>query len=189
MPGAVRPGERRAFARLGMALFLAALAMLFLAALVGYVLVRLRADDAIPVRLPAVFWWSTATLVASGLALVAAVRAAARERGRRLRLALLASAALAAAFVALQVPGMAQLLEEHRAASGDRPSHQGLVLSIVFLHAMHVLGGLVPLGVVVARGLAGRYDHERHLPIRLLATYWHFLEAVWLVTLAVFVAF
>ena len=32
----------------------------------------------------------------------------------------------------------------------------------------------------------GKYDHERHFPIRFSALYWHFLDVVWVVMLGCF---
>jgi cytochrome c oxidase subunit 3 len=49
------------------------------------------------------------------------------------------------------------------------------------LHALHVLGGLVPVGVVTARAFRGDYSAARHSGVEYAAMYWHFLDVVWVV--------
>ena len=61
-----------------------------------------------------------------------------------------------------------------------------MVVVLAFLHALHVAGGIIALGVVAVRASHGRYDHERHFAVDFTANYWHFLDIVWLVMLASF---
>lgn len=57
--------------------------------------------------------------------------------------------------------------------------------SLVGLHAFHVTAGLVMLSIVLIFGLAGRV-REEHLPrVEVLALYWHFVDAVWVVVFTV----
>ncbi|HWC18544.1 MAG TPA: cytochrome c oxidase subunit 3 [Terriglobales bacterium] len=57
--------------------------------------------------------------------------------------------------------------------------------SLVGLHAFHVTAGLLMLSIVLIFGLAGRVQME-HLPrIGVLALYWHFVDAVWVVVFTV----
>ena len=57
------------------------------------------------------------------------------------------------------------------------------------LHAAHVVGGLIPLGVVLAKSVRGRYGSGYHPGVRYMAMYWHFLDVVWIVLFAVLVIF
>jgi cytochrome c oxidase subunit 3 len=57
---------------------------------------------------------------------------------------------------------------------------------LAFLHALHVIGGIGFLGFVIAQASQQRYDHERHWTVDNCASYWHFLDAVWIVMLATF---
>ena len=61
-----------------------------------------------------------------------------------------------------------------------------MVYVLALLHALHVAGGVVALGIVSTRSWLGRYDHERHWPVDFTAQYWHFLDAVWIFMLAAF---
>jgi cytochrome c oxidase subunit 3 len=56
---------------------------------------------------------------------------------------------------------------------------------LVGLHAAHVLGGFIPLGMVHARLLRRDYSSSRHDGMTFCVQYWHYLGIVWLVLLGV----
>lgn len=56
---------------------------------------------------------------------------------------------------------------------------------LVGLHALHVLGGFVPLGLVHARLLRRDYSSSRHDGMTFCVQYWHYLGIVWLVLLGI----
>jgi cytochrome c oxidase subunit 3/cytochrome o ubiquinol oxidase subunit 3 len=53
------------------------------------------------------------------------------------------------------------------------------------LHAFHVTVGLIMLSVVLIFGLAGRVGTNQFRRIDVLALYWHFVDAVWVVVFTV----
>ena len=57
--------------------------------------------------------------------------------------------------------------------------------SLVGLHAFHVTAGLVMLSIVAIFTLAGRVDVEQSRRTEVLAMYWHFVDAVWVVVFTV----
>jgi cytochrome c oxidase subunit 3/cytochrome o ubiquinol oxidase subunit 3 len=57
--------------------------------------------------------------------------------------------------------------------------------SLVGLHAFHVTAGLIMLSVVHIFGLAGRVDDVQFRRVDVLALYWHFVDAVWVVVFTV----
>jgi cytochrome c oxidase subunit III len=56
---------------------------------------------------------------------------------------------------------------------------------LVGLHAAHVLGGFVPLGLVHARLLRRDYSSSRHDGMTFCVQYWHYLGIVWLLLLGI----
>jgi cytochrome c oxidase subunit III len=56
---------------------------------------------------------------------------------------------------------------------------------LVGLHAAHVLGGFVPLGLVHARLLRRDYSSSRHDGMTFCVQYWHYLGLVWLALLGI----
>jgi cytochrome c oxidase subunit III len=57
--------------------------------------------------------------------------------------------------------------------------------SLVGLHATHVIIGLIMLGTVLLFSLTGHIRHEHSERIQVLALYWHFVDAVWIVVFSV----
>ena len=166
--------------RLGMRLFLVSLGILFGASLIGYLVIRWRADDWPPPGtpdLPAGLWVSTAILAVLSALLVVAVRSARAVETIDLVRQLAAATALAVAFLAAQTANWVSM-----AAGGELPRQSLLLFGFyVFtvLHALHVLGGVVPLVLVTLRARQGRYVDDPE-PVELVASYWHFLGVAWL---------
>ncbi len=57
--------------------------------------------------------------------------------------------------------------------------------SLVGLHAIHVIVGLIMLSLALAFSLAGRVKEEHAEKLEVLSLYWHFVDAVWVVVLLV----
>jgi len=171
---------------LGMTVFLASLSVLFLASLVGYLIVRSRAATWPPegsAGLPGSLWLSTAVIVAASFAVHAALTGIRRGNPTRLLVGLLATAALGVAFLVLQAFNWLELVS--RDVSPGRDLYGFTFYMLTGLHAAHVVGGLIPLGITVVRAFLGKYTWASYGGVRNVATYWHFLDVVWLVLFAV----
>ena len=46
-------------------------------------------------------------------------------------------------------------------------------------HGAHVLGGIVGIAVVLARGMRGQFSAEHHVAVEAVHYYWHFVDVVW----------
>lgn len=57
--------------------------------------------------------------------------------------------------------------------------------SLVGLHASHVIVGLIMMFVVLMFALGRRVQHEHAERVKVLAMYWHFVDAVWVVVFTV----
>jgi len=57
--------------------------------------------------------------------------------------------------------------------------------SLVGLHASHVIVGLLLLSIILISSLRGKLDHGHHEHVEMIAWYWHFVDAVWVVVLTV----
>lgn len=172
--------------RIGMWLLFTSLAMLFLPLLIIYALLRLRYAEWPPpgVHSPSVgFLLATALLLGVSGSLHVSLQ---RIRGGRLRTFrgyTLVALGLAVAFVLCQI-GNWSLLFSGTFSEETRP----LIFFLYFftgIHALHVIGGVVPLALVAMR--TNRYSPANHNGPRYVAMYWHFLDGVWLVMLAAFI--
>jgi cytochrome c oxidase subunit 3 len=171
-------------------IFLATLAVLFLAAIVGYLVVRLKAADWPPPgmpRLPAGLWTATALLVAGSVTIHRAwrlIRAGERSASTRwLGVTLL----LGCAFLGAQSWNWWGLIRLHLTATSNLYAFTFFMLT--GLHAAHVVGGIALLATVFARSRRGRYGSGHHPGVTYAAMYWHFLDAIWLLLFAVMVLF
>lgn len=177
---------QRARARLGLMLFLVSLGVLFVASMVAYIALRLSRPEGVatpPIELPAGLWVSTLVLLASGLA----IHRAQRQALPQVRPWLLLSFAGGVAFVAVQFPSMLYLLEAHRSLLSARLyASYGLAFGLIVIHALHVLGGMAPLGWLAWKAANNRLLPSHRPVLRACATYWHFLEGVWLVLFGLF---
>jgi cytochrome c oxidase subunit 3 len=168
----------------GMRLFLLSTGILFGSILIGFVCIRLLAVESPQLPpLPWGLWVSTLLLLASSVTIQAA-RVAARRGGRgRLQGLLTATTLLGFAFLVVQTVCWIVWLEPMRASLGQ--AEQVFLLTgfytLTGLHALHVVGGLVPLVVITARARAGRYSPQFHPGVIYTAMYWHFLGGVWVV--------
>ncbi len=159
----------------GLWAFLGTVTMLFIGFTSAYIL-RRASPDWQPLAAPPILWLNTAVLLASSVGLEAARR---RLRGWDLAGSerfLLATGFLGLLFVAGQYVGWRQL-----AARGiflATNPHSSFFYVLTGVHALHLLGGL---GWFVAA--ARRFRRMAYLPgedgLRLFATYWHFLGALW----------
>ncbi len=181
---AVKPPRPSASARrLGMRLFLASLGMLFGGALVGYLVIRLRAPEWPAAALPAGLWISTALVLLLSGVLVMAERAIRAGGARGLTRLLALALGLAIAFLAAQLGNWMQMAADNTLPQQSLAAFGFWILTV--LHAVHVLLGLVPLVFVLVRAAGGRYTAADHEGVNLLAMYWHFLAVTWLAILAV----
>jgi cytochrome c oxidase subunit 3 len=170
------PGILGDAARFGLLAFLATVSMLFLGFTSAYILRRASADWQ-PLSAPGLLWLNTAVLAASSLALQAA---RGRLRGWDLAGAqrfTAAAAGLGFVFLLGQVLAWREL--QARGVFLASNPHSSFFYLLTAVHALHLVGGLVwgLLTVVRLRTLAVLPGQDG---LRLFATYWHFLGALWL---------
>ncbi len=172
----------RDFSILGLKLFLAGLTMLFGAGLVGYLIVRLGAEQWPPAGIPPVpwtLWISTAVMILSSVTIHGALDGAREGNQRALKSGLILTMLLGLTFLVSQVMNGAAILQA--VLSDMKELYSFTFFMLTTLHAVHVIGGLIPLGIVTRKAFAGAYDEKNHTGVRLITWYWHYLDAVWIV--------
>jgi cytochrome c oxidase subunit III len=195
-------GERSgpSIGKLGLILLLLALGVLFGSTIVGYLVIRSRATVWPPPGMPGLpkgMWISTVLILAS-TATMEFARTAIRQgtvggQGPAIRQRTVGglSNGLAVTFllgVAFLVNQMICWIGPVAAQIAAKPNVYTFGFFVLTgLHAAHVLGGLIPLGITWSRSRAGRYTVESHEGVDFVGIYWHFLTAVWVVLFAVLV--
>jgi cytochrome c oxidase subunit III len=176
------PSFRMSTAQLGMLCLLVSLGMLFAGSLVAYLLTRSNNPEwaSVSFGLPWGLLVATLDLAAISVALETGLRAIRNNRQGSLRRSLYWALGLVVLFLSMQAFNWAEI----KALNPGGRAHVLALFSFYMLtglHALHVLGGVVPLGIVISRSQAREYSSSRHEGLRLLAQYWHFLGGVWLV--------
>jgi len=177
----------------GVWLFLIMLAVFFLSSILLYVIyVALRlAPEAIQrpqaFLLPKSFLPSTVLLIGVSGCLEWALRSAVKDRSNEVRIATLASLILGLLFMAIQSEGMYKLIVAAAAVKSSGNSMYALTFVLAFLHALHVVGGIIALVSTAFNAYRDKYDHERSLGLRFCTLYWHFLDVVWVLMMVCFV--
>ncbi len=185
-----QPSFRMSTAQLGMIAVLVSLGVLFTASLVALAVTRSanhvwRTPDMPP--LPRGLFASTALLLGAGVSLEWARRSVRANRHDRLESALWLALAFGIAFLAGQTLNWATLRGFF--GPGARTLYAFTFYLLTGLHAAHVAGGLVPLGIAIGRARRRELSSSRHEGLSLCIQYWHFLGVVWLVLLtALYVA-
>ena len=99
---------------------------------------------------------------------------------------LLATLVLGIAFVVLQWIGFNWLWD--RGVRFEGVSGAGQFLYVIFgLHALHVLGGIVALVILLIRQYVGHTRIYNATPIEIMSIYWHFVDLLWLYLLVFFI--
>lgn len=171
--------------------FLASLGMFFAATLATYIIIRTQSTLAVrrtytPLELPVAIWISTVLMVLTSVLLERAVWFVRRERQEPYRQSLAWAAWSAGGFLLVQVVAMGQLLLRHFSTIDGSTKFYGFSFALAFVHALHVLGGVVFLVWIIFRTRQNRIDHERYWSVSHCAGYWHFLDVVWVAMLATF---
>lgn len=169
--------------RLGLYVLFASLTVLFGAGLVGYFVTRAASAAWRPPGmpgLPAGLWVSSALVIGISVLMEAGLAAARKNQPRALWQRLWAGLLCVALFLIAQAHNW---LEMHRSIAQIelRTLFPYTFYLLTGLHAAHVVGGLVPLGIVLARAHRREYSSSRHEGILLCTQYWHFLTVIWIV--------
>lgn len=177
----------------GVWLFLLMLGIFFASSIllfVLYVVLRLSPESGMrpdSFYLPRSFVPSTILLVGVSGALEWSLRAARNNQNNGVRVASVAALIMGLLFMVIQAEGMVRLVRAASEAQSLRNSLYSLTFVLAFLHALHVVGGIVGLVITAINANRDKYDHERNFALRFCTLYWHFLDVVWVLLLLSFI--
>lgn len=173
-PGRIHPHKFTLWVGMG------SIIMMFAGLTSAYV-VKKNQSNWLEFNLPQVFWYSTFVILLSSLTIHLTVKAfKAREMGRY-RLLVTLTAALGVLFLALQLLGFRELQSSNIALIGPKSNSAASFLFVITgLHMLHILGGVIVLLIIFARAYAVKVKNYSSLPIEMAATYWHFVDILWI---------
>jgi len=152
--------------------------VMMFAGLTSAFIVKSNQTNFIQVIMPKVFWVSTAVIIISSITLQMALRSFKQREMNQFRSLIGLTLLLGAAFLVLQWMGFQQLWEQKITFKG---SGAGQFLYVIFgLHALHVIGGLLALFVMLFKEFVGKTKLYSSVPVEVMATYWHFVDFLWI---------
>lgn len=170
--------------------FLVSLSVFFFSCVIlygAYITMRLQEKATIqPFTLPYSFIATTINLLAISAMVHAALLAIRRNERAAFRKRLKIAFGLSLLFFVIQSIGVVELLVAQMQPTSALRNLYGLTIVLVILHALHVIGGVVGLGVLMHRDKKDAYSRDRTFPVKFCALYWHFLDLVWLTMLVCF---
>jgi heme/copper-type cytochrome/quinol oxidase subunit 3 len=128
----------------------------------------------LPIAVTAV---NTGVLLASSVALAAALRARRRGEGRRFVSGLGLTAGLGALFLAVQGYEWFRLIGFGLTVGSG--IYGASFYTLIGAHGAHVVAALVWLGVTLILATRGRFRTPRAATVTACAMYWHFVVALW----------
>ncbi len=179
--GEAKPQTHVHNALLGMLLFLGTDLMFFVALIGAYLVFRLGSADWPPMsqpRLPiAVTGINTAILLASGYTMFRAWRALRNDHQRSMIRLLTLTAVLGATFLVVQGSEWVRLVSFGLTMSSS--VYGAIFYTLIGCHAVHVLGAVVWLLIVLAMARRKRFSAKRHVALQLCGMYWFLVVALW----------
>ncbi|WP_422350212.1 cytochrome c oxidase subunit 3 [Flagellimonas sp.] len=146
----------------------------------AYIVSSKREDWISDLELPQAFFVSTAIIILSSITYFLAKQAVAAGNAKRGTLLLLGTLVLGISFIVLQFIGFSQMLENGYYFTGPTSNiKMSYVFLIAAVHIVHVVAGLISLLTVLVQQLRGKYSPDNLLGLELGATFWHFLDFLW----------
>ena len=154
--------------------------MMFAGLTSAYIVKRSQASW-LMIEIPMMFWYSTATILASSVTVQLALKALKKREIINYRRLLVVTAVLGVLFIVLQVAGFRQFAaQDIRLIGAGSNASYSFLLAISGMHGVHVLGGVVALVVIAIRALNSSTRNYSSVPLEIAATYWHFVDALWI---------
>lgn len=156
---------------------LASIIMMFTGLTSAYIIKRNLANW-ITFELPTIFWYSTAVIIISSITISISRNYFRQRQMKQYRLWLAITLVLGIAFVLMQYIGFIQLW--HSGITLTKNVSFSFLYILVGLHALHVIGGIIALIIVLIKAYSIRVKNYNIVPVDLMNTYWHFIDILWI---------
>jgi cytochrome c oxidase subunit 3 len=142
---------------------------------------KTRPDWLTEFELPSAFFWSTIVIVLSSFTFILAKQSILSGNRRNASAMLIGTLILAVLFVVFQFNGFTEIIGEGYYFTGSESSiTTSFIYVLVLVHMAHLLAGIMTLLVVIYNHFKQRYKKGQMLGIELGATFWHFVDLMWI---------
>ena len=156
----------------------------------AYIVSSSREDWLRGFDLPQAFFVSTAVIILSSVTYFIAKNAVKNNNRKLGTIGLVLTLILGIVFIGLQFYGFSELIAQGHYFTGPTSS---ITMSYIFLialvHILHVVAGLISLLVVLYNHLQHKYTADNMLGLEMGATFWHFLDLLWVYLILFFYFF
>lgn len=147
----------------------------------AYVVSKERPDWISDFQIPSAFYASLVLILISSITIHLANKVVKKGNHSQGMVLLILTFLLGVGFVVFQFVGFSQIIESGYNFTGPTSSiTTSYIYLIVLLHVAHVFGGLISLLVVIYNHYKQKYRNGKTLGIELAATFWHFIDAIWI---------
>ena len=170
----------------GMIFFITSEALIFANLIAAYLYLEIRTGNW---RLPTELTYpliNTFILLGSSIPVRFAGAGIVKGNQRNLKLGLLFTVLMGAAFLGGQISEYSGLFGQHFTPQGNNLAGLPAVFGSAFFtltgfHGLHVTIGLLILIIVLLRSLRGDFTAKKHFAVQAAEMYWHFVDGVWVV--------
>ena len=158
-------------------LFMVSIIMLFAGLTSAYIVRRLEGNW-LQFELPGIFWINTLVLLLSSATIHWAYLSAKRNNLNDLKISLIFTTVLGMGFLYGQFAGWQDLVKIGVYLVGNPSGSFMYVFTRV--HGFHLITGIIFLIVILILSVQYKVHSKSMLSIEMCATYWHFLDGLWL---------
>lgn len=160
---------------------LISLTMSFAGLTSAYVVSKERPDWITSFKMPPAFYISLALIVASSLTVHFALKAIKKEQNGLGMFLLVSTFLMGVLFVFFQFVGFSEIIQNGYNFTGPTSNiTTSFIYLVVLLHVAHVFAGLISLLFVIYNHYKQKYRNGKTLGVELAATFWHFVDIVWI---------
>ena len=154
--------------------------MMFAGLTSAYVVSKSRPDWISDFQLPPSIYWSTLVIILSSITYIFAKKSVENDKRTNATAFLLTTLVLGIIFVVLQFQSFAEIISAGYYFTGSESTiTTSFIYVVVIVHLAHLLAGLIVLLVVIYNHFKQRYRAGQMLGMELGATFWHFLDILW----------
>tara|TARA_R110002124_G_scaffold17532_1_gene73002 strand:- start:19297 stop:19878 length:582 start_codon:yes stop_codon:yes gene_type:complete len=157
------------------------LSMSFAGLTSAYVISKERPDWLTDFQIPQAFYISLVLILISSVTFHFAKKSVQKEDNKLGMLLLVTTLILGVLFVLFQFRGFSEIIESGYYFTGSESTiTTSFVYLVVLMHLAHIFVALISVLVVIYNHYKQKYRNGKTLGIELAATFWHFVDVLWI---------
>lgn len=157
------------------------LTMSFLGITSGYIVSKERADWLTDFQIPEAFYISLFIILLSSITFYYAKKYVIAQQKKQGMIFLIITFLLGIIFIILQFKGFSEIISSGYFFTGSESTiTTSFIYLVVLLHLTHMLAALISVLVVIYNHYKQRYTIGNTVGIEIAATFWHFVDVLWI---------